>query len=86
MNGRVVTAQEAPELHGMVDRLSALANVPKPAVAIADSDVPNAFDTGRSPRRAVVRARSGLLRRLVTDELEAVWQTSCPISPTGTWP
>jgi len=72
MNGHVVTAQEAPELHGVVDRLCALADVPKPAVAIADSDVPNAFATGRSPRNAVVCATTGLLRRLDADELEGV--------------
>jgi len=72
MNGHVVTAQEAPELHGVIDRLCALADMPKPAVAIADSDVPNAFATGRSPRSAVVCATTGLLRRLDADELEAV--------------
>jgi heat shock protein HtpX len=72
MNGRVVSAQNAPELHGVVDRLCALADLPKPAVAIADSDVPNAFATGRSPRSAVVCATTGLLRRLDTEELEGV--------------
>jgi len=72
MNGHLVTAQEAPELHGVVDRLCALADVPKPAVAIADSDVPNAFATGRSPSSAVVCATTGLLRRLDAEELEAV--------------
>lgn len=72
MNGHVVTAAEAPELHGVVDRLCALADVPKPAVAIADSDVPNAFATGRSPSSAVVCATTGLLRRLDADELEGV--------------
>jgi len=72
MNGHVVTSAEAPELHGVVDRLCALADVPKPAVAIADSDVPNAFATGRSPSSAVVCATTGLLRRLDTDELEGV--------------
>jgi len=72
MNGHVVTEAEAPELHGVIDRLCALADVPKPAVAIADSDVPNAFATGRSPKSAVVCATTGLLRRLDTDELEGV--------------
>ena len=72
MNGRVVTAEEAPELHGVIDRLCALADVPKPAVAIAESDVPNAFATGRSPSSAVVCATTGLLRRLDTEELEGV--------------
>jgi heat shock protein HtpX len=72
MHGRVVTPEEAPELHGIVDRLCALADMPKPKVAIADTDIPNAFATGRSPNRAVVCATSGILRRLDNDELEGV--------------
>ncbi len=72
MNGQVVTPEQAPELHGVVDRLCALADMPKPAVAIADSDMPNAFATGRNPRRAVVCATTGILRRLDTEELEGV--------------
>jgi heat shock protein HtpX len=72
MGGRVVTPQEAPALHGIVDRLCALADMPKPQVAIADTDLPNAFATGRSPDRAVVCATTGLLRRLDARELEGV--------------
>lgn len=72
MHGRIVTPAEAPELHGVVDRLCALANMPKPAVAIADVDVPNAFATGRSPKQAVICATTGILRRLDTEELEGV--------------
>ncbi len=72
MHGRIVTPQEAPELHGVIDRLCALADMPKPAVAIADVDVPNAFATGRSPDRAVVCATTGILRRLDPEELEGV--------------
>jgi heat shock protein HtpX len=72
MHGREVTPQEAPELHGIVDRLCALADMPKPRVAIADTDIPNAFATGRSPNRAVVCATTGILRRLDNDELEGV--------------
>jgi heat shock protein HtpX len=72
MHGRVVTAEEAPELHGAVDRLCALADMPRPRVAIAETDVPNAFATGRSPRHAVVCATTGLLRRLDEPEVEAV--------------
>lgn len=72
MDGRVVEPHEAPELHGVVDRLCALADTPKPRVAIADSDVPNAFATGRTPDRAVVCVTTGLLRRLEPDELEGV--------------
>lgn len=72
MGGRAVTREEAPELHGVVDRLCALADMPKPVVAIADVDVPNAFATGRSQKRAVLCATTGLLRRLDGDELEGV--------------
>jgi heat shock protein HtpX len=72
MHGRVVTPAEAPQLHAIVDRLCALANMPKPQVAIADTDVPNAFATGRSPKRAVVCATTGLMRRLDARELEGV--------------
>ncbi|MGQ0631088.1 MAG: zinc metalloprotease HtpX [Sporichthyaceae bacterium] len=72
MNGREVTPAQAPELHAMIDRLCALADMPKPRVAIADTDVPNAFATGRSPNRAVVCVTTGILRRLERDELEAV--------------
>ncbi|MEO7981755.1 MAG: zinc metalloprotease HtpX [Sporichthyaceae bacterium] len=72
MHGRVVTPAEAPELHGIVDRLCALADMPKPTVAIADSDVPNAFATGRTPKRAVVCATTGIMARLDERELEGV--------------
>jgi heat shock protein HtpX len=72
MHARVVSEQEAPELHAMVDRLCALADMPKPKVGIAESDVPNAFATGRSPRAAVVCVTSGIMRRLDYQELEAV--------------
>jgi len=72
MHAKEVTPQEAPELHGVIDRLCALADMPKPRVAIAQTDVPNAFATGRSPKAAVVCATSGLLRRLDEPEVEAV--------------
>ena len=72
MHGRIVTPEEAPELHAVIDRLCALSNTPKPKVAIADSDVPNAFATGRSQKRAVVCATTGIMRRLDNEELEGV--------------
>jgi heat shock protein HtpX len=72
MGGREVTPEEAPQLHAIVDRLCALADMPKPKVAVADSDVPNAFATGRSPQRAVVCATTGIMRRLDERELEGV--------------
>jgi len=72
MHGQLVDPAEAPELHGVIDRICALSDTPKPKVAIANSDVPNAFATGRSPSRAVVCATTGLLRRLDPEELEGV--------------
>ncbi len=72
MHGRIVTPEQAPELHGVIDRLCALADMPKPAVAIADVDVPNAFATGRSPSKAVICATTGLIARLEVEELEGV--------------
>jgi heat shock protein HtpX len=72
MHGRIVTPEEAPELHGTIDRLCALADMPKPRVAIADVDLPNAFATGRNPNNAVVCVTTGIMRRLDQDELEGV--------------
>jgi heat shock protein HtpX len=69
---RIVSPQEAPELHGVIDRLCALADMPKPRVAIADTDMPNAFATGRSSKVAVVCVTTGLMRRLDRAELEGV--------------
>jgi heat shock protein HtpX len=61
---KVVTAEQAPELHAMVERLCAMADLPKPKVAIIPTDVPNAFATGRSPKHAAVAVTEGLWRRL----------------------
>ena len=67
-----VTPAQAPELHAVIDRLCALSDTPKPRVAVARSEVPNAFATGRSPDKAVVCCTTGLLRRLEPEELEGV--------------
>ena len=72
MRAREVSPAEAPQLHAIVDRLCALANVPKPRVAIANTELPNAFAAGRSPDRAVLCATTGLMHRLDERELEAV--------------
>ncbi|GAB2596335.1 zinc metalloprotease HtpX [Streptomyces capparidis] len=72
MGAREVSPAEAPELHGAVDRLCALADMPKPRVAVSDSDVPNAFAAGRGRGTTVVCVTSGLLRRLEPRELEGV--------------
>jgi heat shock protein HtpX len=72
MHGHIVSPEQEPELHGVIDRLCALADMKKPRVAIAEVDMPNAFATGRNPSNAVVCATRGILRRLDEPELEAV--------------
>jgi heat shock protein HtpX len=72
MRAREVSPEEAPELHAVIDRLCALADMPKPRVAIAYTDLPNAFATGRSANHAAVCVTTGLLDRLTTEEIEAV--------------
>jgi heat shock protein HtpX len=72
MRAREVTPEEAPELHGMIDRLCTLADMPKPRVGVAQLDLPNAFATGRSPERSVVCVTTGIQGLLTPEELEAV--------------
>jgi heat shock protein HtpX len=72
MRAREVTPEQAPELHGVIDRLCALADMPKPRVGVADTSVPNAFATGRSPQRSVVCVTTGILDMLTAEELEGV--------------
>ncbi len=72
MHGRIVEREEYPQLHGVVDRLCAVADMPKPLVAVSDVDMPNAFATGRNADHAVLCVTTGLLRRLERDELEGV--------------
>jgi heat shock protein HtpX len=69
---RVVERDVAPELHDMVERLCAMADLPKPRVAVIETDVPNAFATGRSPKHAAVAVTTGLWRRLDPREIEGV--------------
>jgi heat shock protein HtpX len=69
---RVVSPEEAPKLHATIERLAAMANIQKPRVAIIDSDIPNAFATGRNQKHAVVAVYRGLLDRLDENEVEGV--------------
>ena len=69
---KVVTPEQAPELHAMVDRLCAMSDLPKPRVAVIPSDVPNAFATGRSPKHSAVAVTRGLWERLEPREIEGV--------------
>ncbi|MFL6011970.1 MAG: zinc metalloprotease HtpX, partial [Gaiellaceae bacterium] len=69
---KIVERDQAPELHDMIERLCAMADLPKPRVAVIDTDVPNAFATGRSPKRAAVAVTRGLWQRLEPKEIEGV--------------
>jgi heat shock protein HtpX len=72
MRAKEVDARQAPELHAMIERLAALADLPKPKIAMVQSDMPNAFATGRNPQNAVVAVTTGIMQRLTEPELEAV--------------
>jgi len=72
MGGRIVSEQEEPRLHQTVSRLCAIADLPKPKIAVVESSVPNAFATGRSKGSAVVAVTTSLRQRLSQAELEAV--------------
>jgi heat shock protein HtpX len=69
---KVVTPEQAPELHAMVERLCAMSDLPKPRVAVIPTEVPNAFATGRSPKHSAVAVTEGLWRRLEPQEIEGV--------------
>ena len=70
---RIVGPDEEPKLHGMVERLSAMADMPRPKkLAIIDTHVPNAFATGRNPKNSIVTVTTGLMSRLDEKEQEAV--------------
>jgi heat shock protein HtpX len=69
---KIVERDQAPELHDMVERLCAMSDLPKPRIAVIDSEVPNAFATGRSPKHAAVAVTTGLWRRLEPREVEGV--------------
>jgi heat shock protein HtpX len=72
MGARVVTPDQAPQLHAIVDRLCVQADLPKPKVAVANTRMPNAFALGRSPKSATVCATTGIMDLLSPAELEGV--------------
>jgi heat shock protein HtpX len=72
MGGRVVSPQEAPQLHALIERLCVQADLPKPKVAVANTSMPNAFALGRSPKNATVCATTGIMDLLSPSELEGV--------------
>ena len=72
MGAKVVSESEAPQLHETITRLCAIADIPKPRIAVVNNNVPNAFATGRSPKHAVVAVTTGIQQQLNQQELEAV--------------
>jgi heat shock protein HtpX len=72
MGAKEVSPQEAPGLHALIEKLCIQADLPKPKIAVADTDVPNAFAAGRSQKKATVCATTGIMRRLSPSELEGV--------------
>src|SRR6202000_2506788 len=80
---REVSPQHAPELHGIIDRLCALADMDKPRVAIAPTDLPNAFATGRNSKNSVLCVTAGIMRRLDDDELAGRPRARARAQPRG---
>jgi heat shock protein HtpX len=72
MGAKIVTPEQAPGLHAMIERLCIQADLPKPRIAVADTDMPNAFAMGRSQKNAVVCATTGIMNILEPHELEGV--------------
>ena len=72
MGAKEVSPEEAPGLHAMIERLCIQADLPKPKIAVADTDVPNAFAMGRSKKSATVCATTGIMKTLTPAELEGV--------------
>ena len=71
-NAREVSRNEAPQLYGLVENLAANAQLPMPKVCIIESEVPNAFATGRNPSHAAVAVTTGIMRALDYNELSGV--------------
>src|SRR3954470_3683710 len=72
MGAKEVSPEEAPGLHAMIERLCLNADLPKPRIAVADTDVPNAFAMGRSQKKATVCCTTGIMKVLSPSELEGV--------------
>jgi heat shock protein HtpX len=72
MGAKEVSPEQAPGLHAMIERLCIQADLPKPKIAVADTEVPNAFAMGRSQKAATVCATTGIMNRLSPAELEGV--------------
>jgi len=67
-----VTREQFPELHDIIERVVARNNLPKPKIAVINTNMPNAFATGKGPRSSIVVVTTGLMDLLDTEELEGV--------------
>lgn len=71
-NAREVSEADAPQLYGIVEKLAKNADLPMPRVYVIDSDVPNAFATGRNPSNAAVAVTTGIMKALDANEISGV--------------
>jgi heat shock protein HtpX len=69
---KIVSREQFPELHDLVERIVARNNLPKPRIAVVNTQMPNAFATGKTPKSSIVAVTTGLMDQLDTEELEAV--------------
>src|SRR5919197_5348263 len=69
---KIVSREQFPELHDLVERIVARNNLPKPRIAVINTKMPNAFATGKTPKSSIVTVTTGLMDELETEELEAV--------------
>ena len=69
---KIVTREQFPELHDLVERIVARNNLPKPRIAVVNTQIPNAFATGKTPKSSIVAVTMGLMDQLDTEELEGV--------------
>ena len=69
---KIVTSDQYPTLHSLIERIISRSNIPKPKIAVAPNRIPNAFATGKGPSSSVVAVTTGLLEILNDDELEGV--------------
>jgi heat shock protein HtpX len=69
---KIVSREQFPELHDLVERIVARNNLPKPRIAVVNTQIPNAFATGKTPKSSIVAVTTGLMDQLETEELEGV--------------
>lgn len=69
---KIVSREQFPELHDLVERIVARNNLPKPRIAVVNSRIPNAFATGKTPKSSIVAVTTGLMDQLDTEELQGV--------------